>query len=272
VPSIYMTAIDLAKREDSHEQVEQLRERIVRLPNATDQVIIAVVDGYRRDNRHDKAEQLLNEGIQAHPGSQKLLTKMGDLKEERGRHREAMLYYERAAQLGVKTKEGKEADQRLRDFVPVLTDQERGSMALAWREAAGFGLFYLLLGWQDAGLNLVNMGMQRWAGVFLSLVGGYLVITATSSPQQQPLAGWLGGRVPDVKEKRDFSWTGEEVKGGVLHDATQLPILPLAARLIFGVIGGAILLLALWMVFNTALHLLANPVPPDLTPLLEQAQ
>ena len=149
----------------------------------------------------------------------------------------------------------------------VLSDRERGSVALAWREAAGFGVVYLLLAWQDAGMNLLNLGLNRLLGIIVAVVGGYLLITATSSPQQQPLAKLLGGSVPD-KPKRDSKpkpgYEENDMKG-VVEEPTDIPIISLPVRLVIGVIGLAVLGVALWLVFGNAITLLLNPVtPPDL--------
>ncbi len=106
-----------------------------------------------------------------------------------------------------------------------MTDRERGSILLALREALGFGALFLLLGWQDAGLNLANMGASRWIGVGLAILGGYFVVTALSSPQQQPLAGWLGGDVPETPppppQKRVPLYEEAPLPSGVIQEPTH---------------------------------------------------
>lgn len=90
-------------------------------------------------------------------------------------------------------------------------------------------------------MNLLNMGVLRWLGVLLSFAGGYLVITAVSSPQQQPLAALLGGKVPPRKpEKRLVDPYGNPIAGisGALEDPTHLPILPDAIRYMLFILGG----------------------------------
>ncbi len=169
-----------------------------------------------------------------------------------------MRYYDRAARLGAGTKAGRAADKKLSEFAPVLTDHERGSMVLAWREAAGFAVLFIFLGWQDAGLDLLRLGPARWAGVLLGLVGGYLVVTATSSPQQQPLAQWLGGTVPDKPKARKQA----DGKSGLVEEPSQIPVIPPAVRVALGAVGFILLAAAVWLVFNNAIQLLQNPVPP----------
>jgi hypothetical protein len=169
--------------------------------------------------------------------------------------------------LGTSTQAGREADKKLLNFVPVLTDRERGSVLLAWREAAGFGLIFLLLGWQDSGLDLLQMDMNHWLGVILGLVGGYLVITATSSPQQRGLAAVLGGSPPDKKKKNEDD-DPNAIKIGALEEPSELPIIPPVFRLVFGMGGAILLIVAFTMTFDRAINLIANPIIPDELPVI----
>jgi hypothetical protein len=154
----------------------------------------------------------------------------------------------------------------------VITDIERGSMRLAWREVFGLFMLFFLLAWEDAGANTALMGSRRWMGVLLSLVGGYLLVTATSSPQQQPLARMLGGIVPDSPKtpQRRINWIGSLLRGsgidideekfhsGPIDQATNLPIIPLWLRFVMGIAGLAMLLLAFALVFTRALGLISG--------------
>jgi hypothetical protein len=192
-----------------------------------------------------------------------LLLLAGDLHKALDEHVDAARFYDEAARIGAGTKVGRSADQKLRDSAPVLTDRERGSLALALREAAGFGLVFLLLAWQDAGLNLLNVGLARWIGVLLALVGGYLLISATSSPQQRPLAGWLGGSVPP--QPQAAPQTEDTTRLGLVKAPTSLEMIPPVWRAGMGALGMALLLIAFYLVFSTSLRLLLNPAaPPDL--------
>jgi len=255
-PSIYLTAIDIARREDQHRRADELRDMVVKLPTADDKLITMIIDDYLKVGEERKAEHVLEEALEAHPNSQKLLIRMGDLKKKAGWKREAMVYYDRAAKIGVRSKEGREADRALSDYAPVITDRERGSILLAWREAFGFGAVYLFMGWTDAGLDLMNMG-ARWVGIPLAIVGGYLLVTATSSPQQRVLGRLLLGKVPETKHE-----VGDDLEGGIVHEKTNLPSIPLPFRAIFGVAGLAILAYAFTVVFSTAILRYNNPTRP----------
>lgn len=272
VPAIYLTAIDIAKHLGDAHQADELRDKLARLPTADDEMISKVVDYYVQHDLIGRAIEILEHSLVTHTKSQKLLIRMGDLQKSFMNEAEARRYYERAARLGTRTKEGKEADKKLTEAAPLLSDHERGSMMLAVREALGFGAVYLLMGWQDAGLNLMLMGPSRWMGVAISVLGGYLVGTALWSPQQRPLATMLGGHVPTPKkkeEKIDIHTTSRDAPKTVLETDTELPIIPGWIRGVFAVIGLVILAIAFAMVFDRALELLANPIFPTDVPTIQ---
>jgi tetratricopeptide (TPR) repeat protein len=273
VPAIYLTAIDIARHLGDAHQADDMRDKLARLPTADDETISKIVDYYVEHDLVGRAIEVLEHSLETHPRSQKLLIRMGDLQKRFTNHAEARRYYERAAQLGTRSKEGKEADKKLMEAAPVMSDSERGSMLLAVREAFGFGALYLLMGWQDAGLNLALMGSSRWIGVAISVLGGYLVGTALWSPQQRPLAGILGGHIPEPRQKEEkieIHTTTREAPKAVVEEDTQLPIIPMWIRWVFGVIGLVILGIAFAMVFDRALDLLANPIPPSDVPTVQE--
>ncbi len=267
-PSVYLTAIDIARYQQNYDEEDLLCEKLALLPTVDDSVIADVVDKLIKTERFSRAEEITLRALETHPRSQKLLKRMGDICQDGGREAEATHYYDRAARLGTRTREGREADQKLNERAVLLTDSERGSVTLAWREAAGFGVVYLLLAWQDAGMNLLNIGPGRLIGVIVAVVGGYLLVTATSSPQQQPLAKLLGGTVPD-KSGRAGKQTKpvyeETTAVGMVEEPTHIPMIPPALRVVIGLMGVAVLGVALWLTFGEAITLLLNPLtPPDL--------
>jgi tetratricopeptide (TPR) repeat protein len=272
VPAIYLTAIDIAKHLGDAHQADDLRDKLARLPTADDEMISKVVDYYVQHDLIGRAIEILEHALVTHPKSQKLLIRMGDLQKAFMNDAEARRYYERAARLGTRTKEGKEADKKLTEAAPLLSDHERGSTMLAVREAFGFGAVYLLMGWQDAGLNMALMGPSRWMGVAISILGGYLVGTALWSPQQRPLAGMLGGQIPQPKpqnEKVKITTIAHDAPMVVLEEQTELPIIPTWIRTVFAAVGLVILAIAFAMVFDRALELLPNPVFPTDVPTIQ---
>jgi len=266
-PSIYLTAIDIARHKGEFAEMETLGERLVKLPDVDDAMIVSIVDRFIQQEQHMRALEILSSVIEDHPKSQKLLTRMGDLHKMAGRDAEALKFYDRAARLGTGTKEGREADQKLLEHVPASSDRERGSVALALREAAGIAVIFIVLAWHDAGLDLFNLGLERWLGVLLAFVGGYLLITATSSPQQIPIAKWLGGKVPENANIPDEE---DEDFDEPIAQASQLPIISDGLRFVLGIGGAGLLVAAFALVFSVALGLLMNPVPPTDIPSLDQ--
>jgi tetratricopeptide (TPR) repeat protein len=264
-PSVYLTAIDIAKREEDQGQMLMLREKVATLPAVSEDIIISNVD-YLLENHHfDAAHRALVKAVENQPKNQKILLRMGNVLEELDRPEEAVPYFERVVKLGTRTPEGKEAEGKYNQFAPTLTDKERGSTLLAVRESAGIGLFILILGWMDAGLNVLQMGVARWLGVLIGLLGGYLVITATSSPQQQPLATWLGGEIPEPDEPEI-----DEFGNKIVKEKTQLPIISPAVRSLIGVVGLLVLGLAVYLVFSRTIHLMTNPVPAPNIPTFDE--
>ena len=259
-PSVYLTAIDIARHQGNPTEADDLRMKLASLPTADETLVTTLADHFLERQQDIQALHVLQNAVEAHPKSQKLLLRLADLTHNMGKNQEALVLYEQAARLGTRTKEGKVADQKLLTFAPSLTDQERGSTLLAVREAFGFGVVALLMAWQDAGLDLARLGLSRWLGVLVSIVGGYLIVTATSSTQQQPLATWLGGVVPEPPEqpKNDF-----EAATLMPEHITQLPAITLPVRFLLGSLGLVLVALAVWLVFGTAIGLLTNPNPPD---------
>ncbi len=260
-PTIYLTAIDMAERQGRYTEADALRRRLAEQPATDDKLLLKLADDIIARQQPADAFAFLDHALGAHPDSQALLLRLGDLYREFGQQQEAVTYYERVVQLGARTPEGKTADKRLGAFVPVLTDRERGSVLLALRETAGITLFYLVLGWQDAGIDLLALGPRRWFGVLLSAIGGYLVVTATSSPQQRGIAAWLGGRVPppqpDADAPVDLLQQQQVISapGRALEEPTRLARIPADARYILGGLGILLLLLAFYMVAYHAVAL-----------------
>jgi tetratricopeptide (TPR) repeat protein len=259
--------MDFAARANDMGRMESLRARAIRLPEAGDSVIVRLAEQYRKQGHYMQAHTALTEALDRTPDSQKLLMCMAEVCEELGRPREAMVYYNRAVKAGFNTIEGREADKRLSHFTPVLTDRERGSFLLALREAFGFGLFFLLLVWQDAGLDLAKATSQNWIGLALGVAGGYLLVTATSSPRQTLLARLLGGLPPEDMHATIVPRAG---KGGALEETSTLPIIPEVVRWGLGVLGAALLIIAIWFTFEQAIRLLLDPVRPDMSMLFGQ--
>lgn len=268
VPTVYLTALDMAERQSDGIWAAELRERVASLPVADEQLVVKVADYYLSRRDQNIAYRFLERALETHPAMPTALIKLGDLLQESGDRMGATRLYERAARLGTRGKTRKEVDKKLRSYVPVLTDRERGSVWLAVREAAGIAMLFVFLGWQDAQLDLLALGPRRWLGVLASLLGGYLLVSATSSPQQRPLAGWLGGSVPPPPPPEPLRLPGDpapfRAPGRALEEPTALPILPAGLRTIFGLLGVALLGIAFALVFHYTLGWVGDNRPPYL--------
>ncbi len=271
-PSIYLTAIDIAKYQKKDGEADELRLKLVQLPEAGEKTVMSIVE-YFVEHDPQKALEALDLAIPSYPKSQKITFRRAQLAEEMGLRKEAATYYEEAAQLGTRSKEGQLADKKLTEFMPHMTDKERGSIGLALREALGVGFLYLLMGFQDAGLNLMQLGVSRIGGIVMSIVGAYLLVTATSSPQQKPIATWFGGLVPvkAPKPKAEKEDVVKAIMGEPEEEATQLPIIPTTIRFVIGIAGAVLLVAAFVLVFSAALALLRNgQSKPFYVPTIEE--
>ncbi|MEZ4667179.1 MAG: hypothetical protein R3E39_04550 [Anaerolineae bacterium] len=270
-PSIYLTAIDIAKYQGHDGEADELRLKLGQLPDAGEKTVFNVAD-YFMTNQPQKALAVLDGAILNYPKNQKIALRRAQLAEELGLQKEAAAYYEEVARLGTRTKEGQAADAKLDKIMPRITDKERGSVMLAMREAFGVGFLFFLMGWQDAGLNLLNLGLPRLGGILLSIIGGYLLVTGTSAPQQKPLAAWLGGSVPASPKslKNDEPDTDSSATIFAPEDTTELPLIPGSVRITLVLVGIALLIGAFAVVFSMSISLFRNPDPQSFfVPTLE---
>jgi len=268
---ILLSARDLARTEATLTRYDELCVMISGAEWVTPKQVLSMANDYAKDRHYDNAVRILQNGLKVHIDEPELLHKMAQVHEATGRDTLALQYYERVANSAVRSKIGKEADKRLSQAVPIMSDQERGSAAFAWREVFGIFILFFLFAFQDAGLNVLDMGANRWMGVILSLVGSYLLVTATSSPQQQPLARILGGRLPENNPKTPerrmnpfaellaslgMQIDPENFHVGPIHEPSRLPVIPEWIRWVFGITGALMLVFAFYLVLTTAIGLL----------------
>ncbi|MEL7236999.1 MAG: tetratricopeptide repeat protein, partial [Chloroflexota bacterium] len=234
-PFAYRRVIDHAVAVGDEEHAADLRLELVELPGVDDAVVLALVEAYKMERQWDAAYDLLVCALEHHPDSEALLMEMADFLIIRNRKMEAVSYINRIIVLNPLNMT---ARKRLAAAPPILTDHERGSVTLALREAVGVTMLFVVLAFQDAGLRLFGMDVMHAGGILLSLPGAYLLVTGTSSPQQNPVAGWLGASLDDTVANRPLMVRGE---GDTIEEATRLPILPTSARVALAVCGGLML-------------------------------
>jgi tetratricopeptide (TPR) repeat protein len=248
-PVAYRAAMRCARQRHDYKAYKSLREDFVKLGKTTDEELLEVFEEMLAD-RDPEAANMMEDALQRHPKSQLLLVRMGDYVKKKGKVSDALHYYNRA----VRISPHKEAEKRLAQYPPILTDRERSSTLLAWREAWGISIIYIALAWQDVRLNLFNMDFAHILGLVISLFGGYLLITATSSPQQTPMAGKLGGEIPIYETKSAIIKRG---RGNALQAVSKIPMLTRSTRWTMGIIAVVLLLVSFVLVFSASLELLA---------------
>lgn len=250
VESLPVLAWNLSKRSGDHGHVENVEMRLARTPAVATDFLLELSETYLANRGPALTFELVKAAVDSHPQDQALLMRLAALYEMAGDEDAALVVYQRVVEIDHRSPEGKEADRKVLTQTPELSSEQRGSVLLAVRETAGIGALFLLLAFQDAGLS-PSLGLARLLGVVLSLIGGYLLVTGTSSPQQQPVASWLGGQPP-------------------ADDPHGLPRLDETTRLVLSVAGGVLLVAALWLSFQQAFDLLFDPVAPQGIPTPEE--
>lgn len=232
--TVYLLGIELAEKIGRWREADEIRMRLARLPDADPDIILKAAQQLKDAGHPENAVKLLENALQRSPENQTLWRYLGDTYRQSRQPKRAAVAYDQAARLGPRTEDGKKAEAALRFEIPVMSEREQRSFWLAFREAMAVSLLFLMLGFQDAGLDFSQMG-RRWLGVGLSVLGGYMLITATSATRQFPFGSWLS-------DKSD--------------QATPPEIVP-EARAVIGLLGGVLLLVAFKLVLPIALSLLA---------------
>jgi len=154
---------------------------------------------------------------------------------------------------GARTDLGRQAEAILLEYGPHIPRYIQAHMLYALREVLGIFLLFVVLAILDAGMNIGAIGLAGWAGLALSLVGSYLLVSATSSPAQRIFQRFLPP-VPDAPVAARRSTQGTE--GGFLPEMVEeppLPALPLEVRALLGTIGGVLLAIAVVLVLQHSL-------------------
>ncbi|MBZ0318016.1 MAG: hypothetical protein K8L91_16470 [Anaerolineae bacterium] len=234
--TVYLLGIELAEKIGRWREADEIRMRLARLPDADSEIILKAAQQLKDAGHPENAVKLLETALKRHSENQTLWRYLGDGYRQTRHAKLAAVAYDRAARLGPRTEDGKKAEVALQHEIPIISEREQRSFLLAFREAVAVSLLFLVLGFQDAGLDFSQMGRSRWLGFGLSLLGGYLLVTATSGSRQQPFGRWLGSRVGEA----------------------ELPEIAPEARAVLGLIGGILLMVAFRLVLPIGLSLLAD--------------
>ncbi|MBI5930129.1 MAG: tetratricopeptide repeat protein [Chloroflexi bacterium] len=239
-PTVYLLGIELAENIGRWREADEIRVRLARLPDADPDAILKAAHHLRTAGRPEDTIKLLEAALKRHMEDQALWLALGDLYCQIHQTKLAVAAYDRAARLGPRTEDGKKAEAALLHEKPIITEDEQRSFLLAMREAVAVSLLFLLMGFQDAGLDFWRMGGSRWLGVGLSLLGGYLLVTATSGSRQYPLGNWLGNKAKqdDVSEIAPEIRTALGLIGVALLVMSFKLVAPIALSLLTAQLGG----------------------------------
>ncbi|MCI0712912.1 MAG: hypothetical protein L0154_22345 [Chloroflexi bacterium] len=236
--------ISLARRSPDYTRLEQTRLHLASLPNIDAAFLNEMAEDVIFNTSPREAFGFVHAAAMSHPTDQPLLWKLAELYELAKDEDNATAIFKQIVSISPRTEIGKQADLRVLKAAPGVTDRERGSVMLAVREAIGIALLFFLLAWQDAGLNLFGLDPIHIAGIGFSFLGGYLIVTGTSSPSQRGVALLLGGKKNEE--------TGSDLR--TIDEFTQYAL---------SGIGAIALIISFYMVFNQSFDLLRDPVRPD---------
>jgi tetratricopeptide (TPR) repeat protein len=249
--SIARVIVSLTRRNPDEGKKYDNYMRLAMMPHVPEDLLVELCDEFYQTRGLSQSFDLVSRASASHPDSQKLLTRLAHLYEEARQEETAQDIYKRIVTIDYRSPEGKLADKKLAHVTIPLSDKERGSVLLALREAFGITVLYVLMAWQDAGLNLANLGAARLVGIGISFVAGYILVTGSSSHQQKGVASALGGKIDEASD-------------------SQLPSINQATRSVLITIGAIGLAVAFYLVFTDAIGLLLDPVEPTGIPTLEE--
>ena len=186
--TLLLSARDLAKQTHDLQRLDSLNEKIASAEWITPKRVLRIANDYVKDEFHDNAVRILKKGLSFHPNDTSLLNRIAEIHELSGRETLALQYYEQVANQAVRSKIGKQADKRLAQSVPIMTDRERGSVGLAWREVFGVVLLFFLAGISRFRAEFSGDGSRTVDGDFI-VIGRRVFIhyrdifTATNAPR-----------------------------------------------------------------------------------------
>ena len=212
-----------------------------RLPDLKPHHLLGAASVYWRHGQLRPALETLHAAEQMAPHEQAVLMRLAQAYEELGS-------LKRVVDRGARTAIGQAAEELLLERAPHIPRHIQMHMLYALREVLGIFLLFLLIAILDAGVSLTGISLAGWAGLLLSLVGGYLVVSAASSPSQQVFQRFLRpSAAPEKRSAPDDPYLPE-----TLEDE-PVPSLPMEVRLTLGTVGGVLLIVAAVLVLRNSL-------------------
>ena len=247
-PVAYLTVAQIRLRlgtGDPWEPVLALRQ----LPALEPEHLIHGGDLYWQQRDFRMALEFFHQAERLAPRNQAVLMRLAEAYRDLERRDRARQYLQRVVDQGARTELGRKAEAILLDYGPHIPRYIQAHMLYALREVLGIFLLFGVMAILDAGMNVRAIDPAGWVGLALSLVGAYLLVSATSSPAQRIFQRFLppvaapAESAPGVAEARSAA----QGRDGFLPEMVAeppLPVLPFEARAVLGTIGAVLLAVA----------------------------
>ncbi|MFC1959927.1 tetratricopeptide repeat protein [Chloroflexota bacterium] len=194
---------------------------------------------YRQQGCLKECLDMLHAAERLAPTDQAVLMELAGVYQEIHHDQRAITYWQRVIDQDARSPLGQAAAEDLLELKPHIPRRIQSSSLFALREVAGVALVFFLLAMLDAGGSVTAMALTGWLGVGLSILGGYLLVTATSSPGQRIFAPFLVQPVAELPST--------DSRDAYLPDMTaaeQLAVLPGDWRIVLGVVGLVLVVIA----------------------------
>jgi len=247
-PVAYLTLAQIRLRlgtDDPWEPVLALRQ----LPTLEPEHLIHGGDLYWQQRDFRLALDFFHHAERLAPRNQAVLMRLAEAYRDLERRDRARQYLQRVVDQGARSELGRKAEAILLEYGPHIPRYIQAHMLYALREVLGIGLLFGIMAILDAGMNVRAIDPAGWVGLALSLVGAYLLVSATSSPAQRIFQRFL----PPVAASSEAgpgpggSRSAAPRSDGFLPEMVAeppLPVLPIEARAVLGTIGAVLLAVA----------------------------
>lgn len=245
-PAVYLALAEIRLHRGGGDPWQVL-EALRRLPGLLPGHLLHAADLYWSQAEYKTALELLHEAEQRDPHYQPTLMRFAEAYRDLRHPERARQYLQRVVDLGARTPLGRRAEGILLEVSPHVPRYIQTNLIYALREVVGIFLLYACLAILDAGLTLSGIGLAGWVGMLLSVAGGYLLVSATSSPSQ-----WVFQRFLAEPDEAPAPSGGEAYLPAMTSEK-PLPALPLEARAVLGTVGGVLLAVAIVLVLQHSL-------------------
>lgn len=245
-PAAYVSLAELRLLQGGGDPWEPLLA-MRQLPGLNPHHMLGAASVYWKHGRLRESLEALHAAEKMAPVDTTVLMRLAKAYEELGYQDRSEQYLKRIVDQGTRSQVEQEAEDLLLERNPHIPRHVQVSMLYALREVFGIGIFFVLIAILDAGVSIAEISLAGWSGVLLSLVGGYLLVSATSSPAQRVFQRFLTQPVVQSPQPAIQAFLPG---GATVEDA---PMLPVELRYVLGTIGAAMLVVAVVLVLHNSL-------------------